>query len=367
MLYHLLYPLKVYISGFNVFRYITFRSGAAAILALLISFIIGPYIIRKLREKQIGEEIRKDGPPTHLIKAGTPTMGGLIVLISVLVPTLLFSDLTNQYVWLMILATSWMGLVGYIDDYLKAIKKYPKGLVGRYKMFGQITLGLIIGSILYFLPEDPATRSVTTVPFLKNFVVNFNIFYILVVMLVVTGTSNAVNLTDGLDGLAIGCTAIAFIAFAAMCYITGNVKFASYLNIIYIPEAGELTVFALAMIGASLGFLWYNSYPATVFMGDTGALAIGAALGTMSILIKKELLLVIVGGIFVMEALSVMMQTTYFKYTRKKYGEGRRIFKMAPLHHHFELLGWKESKVVVRFYIIAILLALLTLTTFKVR
>ncbi|NOZ55733.1 MAG: phospho-N-acetylmuramoyl-pentapeptide-transferase [Calditrichaeota bacterium] len=361
MLYHLLYPLKVYVSWLNLMRYITFRSGAAAITALFISFIVGPWIIRKLREHQIGEEIRPEGPKSHLSKAGTPTMGGLIVLTAVLVPTVLFARLDNIYVLLILLATVSMGAVGFLDDYLKVVKKKPKGLIGRYKLAGQITLGLIVGSVLYFHPQFAEYRSVTTVPFFKDLVFDFGIFYIPVVVFVITATSNSVNLTDGLDGLAIGLVAIAITAFAAISYVSGRVDFSDYLNIIYLPGTGELTVFCLAMIGAALGFLWYNSYPAEVFMGDTGALAIGAALGTVAVLVKKELLLVIIGGVFVAESLSVMIQVYSFRHW------GKRPFKMAPIHHHFELKGWPEPKVVVRFWIVGILLALLSLTTFKIR
>ncbi len=361
MLYHLLYPLKVYVSWLNLMRYITFRSGAAAITALFISFIVGPWVIRKLREHQIGEEIRPEGPKSHLSKAGTPTMGGLIVLTAVLVPTVLFARLDNIYVLLILLATVSMGAVGFLDDYLKVVKKKPKGLIGRYKLAGQIALGLIVGSVLYFHPQFAEYRSVTTVPFFKDLVFDFGVFYIPVVVFVITATSNSVNLTDGLDGLAIGLVAIAITAFAAISYVSGRVDFSDYLNIIYLPGTGELTVFCLAMIGAALGFLWYNSYPAEVFMGDTGALAIGAALGTVAVLVKKELLLVIIGGVFVAESLSVMIQVYSFRHW------GKRPFKMAPIHHHFELKGWPEPKVVVRFWIVGILLALLSLTTFKIR
>lgn len=361
MFYHLLYPLKKYISGFNIFSYISFRSTSAAILALLISFIVGPYIIKKLRTKQIGEEIRSDGPQTHLKKAGTPTMGGLIILIAVLIPTICFARLDNIYTWLILLATAWMGLVGFFDDYLKSVKKMPKGLVGRYKLAGQIILGLIIGGILYFYPDFKEFRSVTSVPFFKNYEIDFGIFYIPIVIFVLTATSNAVNLTDGLDGLAIGLVGITALAWAGIAYVSGRVDFSSYLNIIYLPGSGELTVFAAAMVGASLGFLWFNAYPAQVFMGDTGALALGSAVGALAILLKKELLLIIIGGIFVAESLSVIIQVFYYKKTKK------RIFKMAPLHHHFELKGWPETQVVIRFWIIGILLVLLSLSTFKIR
>jgi len=361
MFYHILFPLKKFISGLNIFGYISFRSASAAILALLISFIVGPYIIKLLRKNQIGEEIRSDGPQTHLKKAGTPTMGGIIIIISLIVPTLCFARLDNIYTWLIVLATLWMGIVGFIDDYLKCIKKMPKGLVARYKLVGQISLGLIISLVIYFHPDFAGFRTVTTVPFFKNYVIDFGIFYIPIVIFVITATSNAVNITDGLDGLAIGLVGITALAWAAIAYISGRIDFSNYLNIIYLEGSGELTVFAAALVGASIGFLWYNTFPAQVFMGDTGALALGSAIGTMALLLRKELLLVIIGGVFVAEILSVIIQVLYYKKTKK------RIFKMAPLHHHFELKGWPESKVVVRFWIIGVLLVLLSLSTFKIR
>jgi len=361
MLYHLLYPLRDYFFGFNLFAYISFRSATAAILALLLSFIIGPKIIRYLKNKQIGEEIREDGPQTHKKKAGTPTMGGIIVLFSVLVPTLLLAKLDNIYTWLIIIATVWMGLVGLTDDILKNIKKKPKGLVAKYKLYGQIGLGLLIGFVIYFNPAFSEFRSVTTVPFLKNYEIDFGLLYIPMVVFVITATSNAVNLTDGLDGLAIGLVGISALAWAGIAYVSGRADFSNYLNIIYLPGSGELTVFASALIGSALGFLWYNSHPSSIFMGDTGALALGSAIGTLAILLRKELLLIIIGGMFVAESLSVIIQVFYFKRT------GKRIFKMAPLHHHYELKGIAESKLVIRFWIIGILLALLSLTTFKIR
>jgi phospho-N-acetylmuramoyl-pentapeptide-transferase len=372
MFYHLFLPLRDVVSGANLFRYITFRSAMAALFALLISFIVGPWMIRKLREHQIGEEIRKDGPKSHQSKAGTPTMGGLMVLVAVAVPTLLFANLTNFYVLLTLLAFLWAGAIGFFDDYLKAVRKTKRGLVARYKLFGQFSLGALIATFVLCYPYlfghgFAANVTTTTMPFLKNVMFNFGIFYPLMVLIVVTGTSNGVNLTDGLDGLAIGVTSIAAAAFAAMSYVSGNVRFAAYLNIVYLDGAGELTIFCAALLGAGLGFLWFNGYPAQVFMGDTGALALGAALGTMAILLKKEFFLIVIGGIFVLEALSVIIQRLYFKYTKKKYGEGRRVFLMAPLHHHFEQLGWHESKVVVRFWIVQVLLVLVSLTMFKVR
>jgi len=360
--YHLLYPLTKYYSFFNIFRYITFRAAYATVTALLISFILGPFVIRKLKEHQVRENIRQDGPPTHLAKEGTPTMGGIIVLLSIVIPTLLWADLRNRYILLILLSTCWMGTVGFVDDYLKVVKRMPKGLVGRYKLVGQITLGLVIGSILrYFHPMWDDIATVTMVPFFKELLIDFGPFYIPVVMLVITGTSNAVNLTDGLDGLAIGLVGIAAFAFAGISYVTGNVKFSDYLDLIYLPGCGELTIFCMAVVGAALGFLWYNSPPASVFMGDTGALALGGALGTLAVLVKEELLLIVLGGIFVAEVLSVVIQVCSFKW------RGVRVFKMAPIHHHFEMKGWPEQKVVIRFWIIGILLALLTLSTFKIR
>ena len=361
MFYYLLYPLRDHISGFNLFRYITFRSAWAAITALLISFLVGPYIIKKLRQYQIGEEIRPDGPQSHLKKAGTPTMGGLIILAAVVIPTLLWARIANIYTIIILIATVWMGIVGFLDDYLKAVKKAPKGLVARYKLLGQISLGLLVGSILYFSPRFEGINTLSTVPFFKNYEIDFGVLYIPVVILIITGFSNAVNLTDGLDGLAIGLVGISAIAWAAIAYVSGRVDFSNYLNIIHLQGVGELTVFCAALIGGAFGFLWYNSYPAQVFMGDTGALALGSALGTLAILLKKELLLIIICGVFVAETLSVTLQVLYYKRTRK------RLFKMAPIHHHFELSGWDEPKVVVRFWIVGILLILFSLSTFKIR
>ncbi len=369
MLSDFLYQFKDLFFGFNLFRYITVRAALAAITALLFSLLIGPKIIRMLRARQIGEEIRTDGPQSHLAKAGTPTMGGIIILAGIVLGVVLWAKLSNFYIQLAFFATLWMGGVGYLDDYLKVIKKYKKGLIGRYKMTGQILLGLIIGSLIFFNSDyiSAGINSNTSLPFFKNVEIDFAWLYIPVVVFVITGTSNAVNLSDGLDGLAAGLIAITMLAFAGMSYVTGNINFSDYLNIIYLPGSGELTVYCLAVVGAAMGFLWYNAYPAEVFMGDTGALALGGALGTLSVLLKKEILLVLIGGVFVAETLSVIIQTSYFKYTRRKYGTGRRLFKMAPLHHHFELKGWHESKVVARLWIIGILLALLSLTTFKVR
>ncbi|MBT4991566.1 MAG: phospho-N-acetylmuramoyl-pentapeptide-transferase [Candidatus Marinimicrobia bacterium] len=367
MLYQLLTSFKESVSFLNVFEYITFRSASAAITALLISFIVGPFIIRLLKKYQIGEEIRDSGPETHLKKKGTPTMGGLLILTSVIVPTLLFGDLSNVFIQIILVSTLWMGLFGFLDDYLKVVRKSKSGLIARYKMAGQILLGLLISFWIFNTPEFAEISSKSSVPFFKNFEIDFGLFYPLVVILVITGTSNAVNLTDGLDGLAAGLLAISFSVFAAIAYISGRVDFSDYLNILYLPGAGELTVFASAMAGACLGYLWFNANPAEIFMGDTGSLASGAALGALAVLLKKELLLSIIGGVFVWEAVSVILQVGYFKWTKSKHSEGKRLFKMAPIHHHFELSGWPESKIVIRFWIIGLLLALFSLTTFKIR
>ncbi len=353
--------------GFGVFRYITFRSALAALTALFISFVIGPLVIKQLHKHQIGEQAKVEGPKSHLTKAGTPTMGGLIVLGAILIPMLLWGDMTNPYVLLMLLLTVWLGALGFLDDYLKVIKKKRKGLIARYKLIGQIGIGLIVGGTLYFLPELRPFNSLTTVPFIKNVNFDYSYFYIPVVIFVITATSNAVNLTDGLDGLAIGTVGITALALGIMSYITGNIDFSRYLDIVYLRGTGELSVYCTALLGASLGFLWYNAYPAQVFMGDTGSLALGGAIAGISLMIKKELVLPILGGIFLAEELSVIVQVLYFKYTKKKYGEGKRLFRMAPLHHHFELDGIPEPKIVARFYIVGILLAILSLTTFKVR
>ena len=367
MLYNYFLSLKESMSIFNLFEYITFRSAISAITALIISFIIGPYVIKKLKKHQIGEEIRNNGPKSHLVKRGTPTMGGVIVIIAALLPTLLFSDLNNTLVLIVIVATIWMGIIGFIDDYMKVIIKIEKGMVAWYKMMGQITLGILISYWIVNSNDFIGFNTKTTVPFLKNIELDLGIIYPLFVIIVITATSNAVNLTDGLDGLAIGLLAICFSVFAAVSYITGRIDFSDYLNILYLPGAGELSVFSSAMVGACLGFLWFNTSPAEIFMGDTGSLSTGAALGTLAILMKKELLLFIIGGVFVFETISVIIQVSYYRYTKSKYGKGKRFFKMAPIHHHYELAGIKESKIVVRFWIVGILLALFSLATFKIR
>ena len=294
-------------------------------------------------------------------------MGGIIILGSVILPTLLFADLSNTFIQIILLSLVWMGAIGFLDDYLKVVKKFEKGLIGKYKLIGQISLCMIISYWIYNTPEYANIVSSTSIPFLKNYTIDFGLFYPLIIILVITGTSNAVNLTDGLDGLAAGLLAISFAVFSAIAYISGRVDFSEYLNIMYLPGAGELTVFTAAITGACIGYLWFNTSPAEVFMGDIGSLSTGAALGALAVLLKKELLLAIIGGVFVWEALSVMIQVTYFRWTKYKFGEGERFFKMAPIHHHFELKGWPESRIVVRFWIIGILFALFSLTTFKIR
>lgn len=363
MFYHLFFPLADQVGFMRLFGYITFRSAYAAITALLICFLFGGWLIRQLGRWQLREHIRADGPATHLTKAGTPTMGGVLILTAIVIPTLLWSALDTSFTWIILLCTVWMGLVGFLDDYLKTVRQYPKGLVARYKLLGQVTLGLIVGVILVLWPPGPpAFTTQSMVPFLKDNMLDYGIFYIPVVVLVITGTSNAVNLTDGLDGLAIGLVGIAALTFTLIAYLTGRVDTSDYLNIAYLPRSGELTIFGMSMLGACLGFLWFNAHPAQVFMGDTGSMALGGALAGMALLLKKELLLVIVGGVFVIEAASVLIQVASYRWRG-----GKRVFRMAPIHHHFELLGWPESKVVIRFWIIGIMLALFSLSTFKIR
>ncbi len=360
--------------GFGVFRYVTFRSAAAAITALAISFVVGPRVIAALRRRQIGEQAKAELATTgnHAVKAGTPTMGGIIVLLAIVIPTILWANVSNAYVWSLVVVTLWLGGVGFLDDYLKVVRKLPKGLIARYKLIGQIAIGLALGCAIYFAPEwysatYAQVKTLTTVPFAKHVNFDWGVLYVPMVVFVMTATSNAVNLTDGLDGLAIGTIGIAALALALIAYVSGNVVFAQYLTIMHLRGADELTIFAAAMVGAALGFLWFNAYPAQVFMGDTGSLALGGAIGGLCVLIKKEFLLPIVGGVFFAETLSVILQVAYFKYTKRRYGEGRRLFRMAPLHHHFERCGWHEAKVVMRFYIVAIILAIVAMATFKVR
>jgi phospho-N-acetylmuramoyl-pentapeptide-transferase len=361
MLYHLLFPLRTLIPLLNVTRYITFRTAAASMTAMAISLLLGPWLIRKLREFQIGQVIRHEGPASHRAKAGTPTMGGLLILAAALLPTLLWADLTNGYVWIAVLSTASFGAVGFVDDYLKIVRHSHYGLWPRYKIGCQVLAALAVGATLMVLSHYDLYNTRLIFPFFKRLIPDLGWGYLPFAVVVLVGASNAVNLTDGLDGLAISTFAIAAAAFTALAYVTGHRVFADYLLIVRFPQAAELTIFCGSLVGASLGFLWYNSYPAEIFMGDVGSLALGAALGTVAILIKQEILLVIVGGVFVLEALSVIIQVASFKLT------GQRVFKMAPLHHHFELIGWSEPKIITRFVIVAIVFALFSLTTLKLR
>jgi phospho-N-acetylmuramoyl-pentapeptide-transferase len=359
MLYHLLYPLHTTLSVFNVFRYITFRTIYASLTAFFICFLLGPWVIKRLSSLQVGQYIRNDGPQTHFEKAGTPTMGGTLIIISIAVSILLWSDLTNYFVWIVLFVIIGYGLVGFIDDYLMQVKKQSKGLTVRKKLLCQAVLALITGLFVYASP-DFSTQ--ITIPFFKNITPDFGWGYIIFAAFVIVGASNAVNLTDGLDGLAIGPVIIAATTYMIFAYVAGHVKIADYLQINYVSGCGELAIFCGAIAGAGLGFLWFNAYPAQIFMGDVGSLSLGAALGTMAVITKQEILLALVGGLFVIEALSVIFQVGFFKMT-----SGKRIFRMAPLHHHFELKGWPEPKVIVRFWIIAIALALLAMSTLKLR
>ena len=359
MFYHLLYPLHETISVFNVFQYITFRTIYAGLTALLICFFLGPWVIKKLSDKQIRQHIREDGPEAHGKKAGTPTMGGILIIFSVVISTLLWTDLSNFYIWLVLLITIGYSVIGFIDDYLMQVKKRSKGLSGRNKLLMQVTLAIGAGVLLF---SYSGFNTSVTVPFFKKISPDIGWGYIFFTTLVIVATSNAVNLTDGLDGLAIGPVIIVAATYMVFAYVTGHIKIADYLQINYVSGCGEVTIFCGALAGAGLGFLWFNTYPAQVFMGDVGSLPIGAALGTVAVITKQEILLVLVGGLFVIEALSVIFQVGFFKMTN-----GRRIFKMAPLHHHFELKGWPEPKVIVRFWIISIILALLSMSTLKLR
>jgi phospho-N-acetylmuramoyl-pentapeptide-transferase len=364
MLYNLLYQFHTQVTVLNVIQYITFRTAAASITALIISLLLGPWLIRMLREFQIGQIIRHEGPASHAPKAGTPTMGGLLILTASLVPTLLWADLRNVYVWIAVLTTASFGAIGFADDYLKIVRRSHHGLLPRYKILGQVVVAALVGAVLIVLADftQPPLYSTRLIfPFFKTLIPDLGWGYVLFAIVVLVGASNAVNLTDGLDGLAIGTFAIAAAAYTALAYVTGHAILANYLLLVHFPPAAELTIFCGSLVGASLGFLWYNSYPAEIFMGDVGSLALGGALGTVAILIKQELLLPIVGGVFVLEALSVIIQVASFKLT------GKRVFKMAPLHHHFELIGWSEPKVITRFLIAGIIFALFSLTTLKLR
>ena len=355
------------IRTFSVFNYITLRAVLSAMTALFITFLVGPMMIRKLTAYKIGQSVRDDGPQTHLVKAGTPTMGGALILTSVAITTLLWSDLGNKYVWLVLFTTLGFGAIGWVDDYRKVVHRNPKGLSAKAKMFWQSLIALTVGVLLWNYASLPA-HTALIVPFFKFLVFPLSaLAFIVVAYCVIVGTSNAVNLTDGLDGLAIMPTVMVSSALAIFAYVAGHAVFAKYLGIPYIPGASELAVFCGAIAGAGLAFLWFNAYPAEVFMGDVGALALGGALGTVAVIVRQELVLFIMGGVFVVEAVSVMLQVSYFKITRKIYGQGKRILLMAPLHHHFEQKGWKETQVVVRFWIITMLLVLLGLATLKLR
>jgi phospho-N-acetylmuramoyl-pentapeptide-transferase len=389
--------------GAGVFKYISFRAVLAAVLSLAISLIWGGKIIRFIRSKQIGESVRDLGLQGQIEKTGTPTMGGIMILISIIVPTLLFAKLDNVYIILLLISALWMGLIGFIDDYIKVFKKNKEGLKGTFKVIGQISLGLLVGGVLvfndavvirkYILNSDMQVTStiessnvftdqkdlITSIPFLKNNEFDYSdllsfvpenyswIVYMIVAVFIITAVSNGANMTDGIDGLAAGTSAIIGVTFLIFAYVSGNAIFSSYLNIMFIPNSGEIVVFCAAFVGACIGFLWYNSYPAQVFMGDTGSLMLGGVIAVLALTVRKELLLPVICGIFLVENLSVMLQVGYFKYTRKKYGEGRRIFKMAPLHHHYQKMAIHESKIVTRFWIVGILLAILAVATLKLR
>ncbi len=373
MLYHLLTPLRSDFFGFNIFNYISFRAAGATVTAILLAFVVGPAIIRRLKSKGVGQVVRTDGPASHQCKRGTPTMGGLIVLVCTIVPTLLWARLDSQYVLVAAAATVWMGAIGFVDDYLKVVQGKPRGLVARHKLVGQVSFGVALGTYLLLWPvADNLPPNSTTLPFFKYLLVSLPpLVYVGFVTLVVTGTSNAVNLTDGLDGLAAGLTVIAAAAFAIFAYVFGRSDYTEYLFVYYLQGAGELAIFCSALMGAALGFLWYNAHPSDVFMGDTGSLAIGGAFGTVAILLKSEFLLLLIGGVFAAETVSVIIQTSVFRWRRKRHGieyaRQHRVFRMAPLHHHFEHLGWPEAKVVTRFYILAIMCALFALATLKIR
>lgn len=357
----------IHFPGFNLFRYITFRAATAAFIAFLISLLLGPSVIERLRQLKIGQYIRKIDPDKgpdlsqmHKEKSGTPTMGGILILLSLLIPVILLCDFSNRLVVLTVIVTVWLGGVGFMDDYLKLMKHQSEGLTATYKMMGQLILGLAVGIYLYFWPTTP-DQHLLYFPFFKNMHPDLGLLYIPFVMLVIVGTSNAVNLTDGLDGLAIGCVTMSALSYVVMSYLVGRIDFANYLHIPYIPGAGELTIIISALVGAGLGFLWFNSHPAQVFMGDTGSLALGGILGVIALLIKQELSLVIVGGVFVVEAFSVIIQVTSFKL------RGKRVFLMSPIHHHFERAGWAESKIIARFWIVSAILAMLGLGMLKIR
>lgn len=347
------------ISAFNVFRYITFRTIYATITAFLICFIMGPWVIKKLQRMQIGQYVRNDGPESHLDKAGTPTMGGVMIIASIVVATSLWTDILNPYIWVVLFSTIAFTLIGFTDDYLMQVKKRSKGLSARAKFSLQVIVALITGMMAYNIPDFSTT---VTIPFMKNVSPDFGPWYVLFAAFVIVGTSNAVNLTDGLDGLAIGPVIISAVAYMVFAYVAGHARIADYLQLQFVNGGAEITIVCGAIAGAGVGFLWFNAYPAQVFMGDTGSLPLGSILGTIAVITKQEILLVIVGGLFVIEAMSVIIQVGYFKISN-----GQRIFRMAPLHHHFELKGWAEPKVIVRFWIVSIMLALIAISTLKIR
>ncbi|HXA00482.1 MAG TPA: phospho-N-acetylmuramoyl-pentapeptide-transferase [Cytophagaceae bacterium] len=388
--------------GAGVFRFISFRAGMAMILSLVIALVIGKKVITYLRVKQIGESVRDLGLQGQMEKKGTPTMGGIIIIASLLIPILLFAKIENIYIVLLIITTIWMGLIGFLDDYIKVFKKNKEGLQGKFKIVGQVGLGLLIGLVMYnnkgvlirnyLTPHSKTENAIslstdfiderspkTTIPFLKNNELDYNdifnfvsddytwIIYVLIIIFIITAVSNGANITDGIDGLAAGSSAIIALVLGIFAYVSGNAIFAKYLNIMYIPNSGEIVIFCASFVGACIGFLWYNSYPAQVFMGDTGSLALGGIIAVLAITVRKELLLPVLCGVFVIENLSVIMQVAYFKYTKRRYGVGRRIFKMSPLHHHYQKVGFHESKIVIRFWIVGILLAIMTLATLKLR
>jgi phospho-N-acetylmuramoyl-pentapeptide-transferase len=369
MLYHLLEPFFDRYILFNVFRYITFRAAAGMGTALLMSLLLGPPVIRWLRVLRVGQVVRAEGPQSHLAKAGTPTMGGALIIMSTVIATLLWAELTNGYVVVAMIVLVWLGSLGFLDDYLKVVRRRTEGLVGRYKLVGQAMLGLLVAAfLLLYPPRADVASTATTLPFLAEWhIVMAPLLFVPWVMFVLAGASNAVNLTDGLDGLAGGLSAIAAGTFGVFAYLIGRSDTSRYLGLLYMPGSGELTIFCFALVGAALGFLWFNAHPAEVFMGDTGSLAIGGALAAVAILLKSEFLLVIIGGVFVLEAISVMAQVSWFKFTARTRGRGERLLLMAPLHHHFEKAGWAESKIIVRFWILGLLFALIAFSSLKIR
>jgi len=359
--YHFIYPLYKYFFAFNVFRYITFRSIYATVTAILVCFVFGPPLIKKLKQLGVGEKVREYTPSRHKEKAGTPSMGGLLILVAILTSIILWGNLSNHYTLLISIATLAFGMVGFFDDYLKFVKKSSKGLHARFKLFTQVAISLMIVLYIYFGPGKSDQTTLLYVPFINEPVMDLSYFYILFAVFLLVGTTNAVNLTDGLDGLAIGLIIFVISTYAALCYLTGHSQIAGYLKIPYIPDSAELTVFCTSVLGAGIGFLWYNCHPAEVIMGDTGSLSLGGSIGIISLLIKKEILLFIVGGVFVLETLSVIIQIFSYKMFKK------RVFLMSPIHHHFELKGWPESKIIVRFWIVGAMLSLIALSTLKIQ